>query len=62
MTVAHLVFALASSAYILIAIRLEEHDLIAVHLQYQEYRQRVPMLLPFTKARAQRATHLALRG
>ena len=51
MTVAHLVFALASSAYILIAIRLEEHDLIAVHPQYQDYRRRVPMLLPFTKAR-----------
>jgi protein-S-isoprenylcysteine O-methyltransferase Ste14 len=62
MTVAHLVFALASSAYILIAIRLEEHDLIAVHPQYQDYRRRVPMLLPFTKARPQKATHLALRG
>ena len=51
MTVAHLVFALASTAYILIAIRLEERDLVAVHPQYQDYRRRVPMLLPFTKAR-----------
>jgi len=51
MTIAHLVFALTSSAYILIAIRLEEHNLIAVHPQYQDYRRRVPMLLPFTKAR-----------
>jgi methanethiol S-methyltransferase len=49
MTVAHLLFALASSTYILIAIRFEEHDLIAVHSQYQNYRRRVPMLLPFTK-------------
>ena len=62
MTVAHLVFAAASSAYILIAIRFEERDLIAVHPQYQDYRRRVPMLLPFTKGRPQRGTHLALRS
>ncbi len=62
MTAAHLVFALASSAYILIAIRLEEHDLITVHPQYQDYRRCVPMLLPFTKGRPPQATHLALRG
>lgn len=62
MTAAHLVFALASSAYILIAIRLEERDLIAAHPQYRDYRRRVPMLLPFTKARPQQATDLALRG
>lgn len=60
MTVAHLVFALASSAYILIAIRLEEQDLIAMHPQYQDYRRRVPMLLPFTNARPPQDTHLAL--
>lgn len=62
MTVAHLVFALATSAYILIAIRLEERDLVAAHPEYQGYRRRVPMLLPFTKARPQRATQPALRG
>ena len=62
MTVAHLVFALTSSAYILIAIRLEERDLIAVHPQYQDYRRRVPMLLPFTTKRLRQDTHLALRG
>ncbi|MGZ6352930.1 MAG: methanethiol S-methyltransferase [Ktedonobacterales bacterium] len=55
MTDAHLVFAAAGTAYILIAIRLEERDLIAVHPQYQDYRRRVPMLLPFTKARPQQA-------
>ncbi len=59
MTVAHLVFALASSAYILIAIRFEEHDLIAAHPQYQEYRRQVPMLLPFSKGRTQQTTHFA---
>ncbi len=62
MTLAHLVFALASSAYILIAIRLEERDLTAVHPQYEDYRRRVPMLLPFTRAQPQQATHHALRG
>jgi methanethiol S-methyltransferase len=49
MTVAHLVFALATSAYILIAIQFEERDLIAVHPEYQEYRRRVPMLFPLRK-------------
>jgi len=46
MTVAHLVFALATSTYILIAIRLEERDLVAAHPEYEEYRRRVPMLFP----------------
>ena len=53
MTVAHLVFALATSAYILIAIQLEERDLMAEHPEYAQYRKRVPMLVPFTKRRAQ---------
>jgi len=61
MTVAHLVFALASSVYILIAIRLEERDLTAMHPQYRDYRRRVPMLLPFIKRRPQQATQLAFR-
>jgi len=52
MTVAHLVFALATTAYILIAIRLEERDLIAVHGQdYIGYRERTPMLVPALGAR-----------
>ena len=49
MTVAHLVFAIATTAYILIAIQLEERDLIAEHPEYAQYRKRVPMLVPFTK-------------
>jgi protein-S-isoprenylcysteine O-methyltransferase Ste14 len=51
MTVAHLVFAVATSAYILIAIQLEERDLMVEHPEYAQYRKRVPMLVPFTKRR-----------
>ena len=51
MTVAHLVFALATTAYILIAIQLEERDLVEAHPEYESYRRSVPMLVPFTKRR-----------
>jgi protein-S-isoprenylcysteine O-methyltransferase Ste14 len=47
MTVAHLIFALATTAYILIAIRFEERDLVsAFGTTYVEYRARTPMLIP----------------
>ena len=47
MTVAHLVFAIATSVYILIAIQFEEHDLAAEHgASYEEYKRRVPMIVP----------------
>lgn len=46
MTLTHLVFAIATTAYILIAIRLEERDLVEVHPEYTGYRERVPMLIP----------------
>jgi protein-S-isoprenylcysteine O-methyltransferase Ste14 len=47
MTVAHLVFALATTAYILIAIQLEERDLVAAFGEaYVEYRRNTPMLIP----------------
>jgi protein-S-isoprenylcysteine O-methyltransferase Ste14 len=52
MTVAHLVFALATTAYILIAIRFEERDLIDALPEYAAYRRQVPMLVPFTKSRS----------
>ena len=54
MTVAHLVFAVLTTAYILIAIQLEERDLLAAHGQaYAAYRRQVPMLVPrfFAKKR-----------
>lgn len=43
----HLLFALATTGYILIALQIEEHDLtVALGDQYREYRRRVPMLIP----------------
>ena len=47
MTAAHLLFAVMTTAYILIAIQFEEHDLIRAFPEYATYRQRVPMLIPF---------------
>lgn len=52
MTVGHLVFALATTAYILIGIRLEERDLVAaLGARYLRYRASVGMLLPRRAAR-----------
>jgi len=50
MSAAHLLFSVATTAYILIALQLEEHDLVSYHgAAYEEYRQRVSMILPFSK-------------
>src|SRR5215813_6887364 len=47
MTVAHLFFAAMTTAYILVAIRFEEADLMTMHGErYRRYRQEVPMIVP----------------
>jgi methanethiol S-methyltransferase len=51
MTMTHLLFAGVTTAYILVAIQLEERDLMAAHPEYAEYRRRVPMLVPFPRPR-----------
>lgn len=47
MTIAHLVFAIATTAYIFLAIQFEEKDLIdAYGDDYKRYKQNVPMIVP----------------
>ena len=50
MTVAHLVFAILTTLYILAAIQFEEKDLQEVFGEkYRNYKETVPMIIPFTK-------------
>ena len=52
MTFTHLLFSVATTAYILLAIQFEERDLTREHGEtYESYRRSVPMLIPFTRRR-----------
>jgi protein-S-isoprenylcysteine O-methyltransferase Ste14 len=51
MTATHLLFAVMTTAYILVAIRFEERDLVAALPEYAAYRARVPCSSPATAAR-----------
>jgi protein-S-isoprenylcysteine O-methyltransferase Ste14 len=61
MTAAHLLFAIMTTAYILMAIQLEERDLGDIFGErYAQYRRSVPMLVP--RARASQAATKAARA
>lgn len=60
MTVGRLVFCAVYTSYILLALRVEERDLIATHgASYEAYRRRVPMLLPLPRSAAARKVRTA---
>lgn len=60
MTITHLVFAVMTTLYILVAIPLEERDLVREHGDtYRCYRERVPMLVPALARMARRRPRVA---
>ena len=55
MTVAHLLFAILTTGYILTAIQFEERDLQQVYGEkYKNYKRWVPMIIPFSKRKTEK--------
>lgn len=54
MTVTHLLFAVMTTAYIFIAIQLEERDLADSLEDYTKYKRQVPMIIPWFRKRARK--------
>ena len=60
MTAGHLLFSIGMTGYILIAMQLEERDLVAsLGTQYRDYRREVSMLVPIPR---RTATRMARQG
>lgn len=52
MTQGHLLFALVTTVYVLVAIQIEERTLVAIHGdEYRWYQKRVSMIIPMAPAR-----------
>lgn len=50
MSMGHLLFAIVTTAYTVVGVLFEEHDLVAeLGADYRDYQKRVPMLVPLTK-------------
>jgi protein-S-isoprenylcysteine O-methyltransferase Ste14 len=55
MTIAHLLFAILTTGYILTAIQLEEKDLLrSFGDKYRIYKKWVPMIIPFSKRKTEK--------
>ncbi len=60
MTVTHLLFAVMTTAYILIAIQLEERDLHARAPRVRSLSQEVPMLVPGLRPKASPSSRIGM--
>ncbi len=57
MTLGRFVFAATYTVYVVLALRIEERELVIIHGDsYRDYQKRVPMLLPVPRPRGDRGT------